>query len=266
MKNLSHTNYSLLDKPEACRFIFHPRREVSVFDESIKSLEHRIPVEKDVFIGGRFYLEKTAGPNILFFHGNGEIVADYHELGVLYNRMGINFLAADYRGYGRSSGEPTVSAMMTDCHAILQYVQKVLSEKGFSGPLVLMGRSLGSASAIELASGYPDQIKGLIVESGFAFTGPLLSLLGVNLEKLGFEEKKGFGNLDKIKTYKGPTLIIHAVKDQVIPFNDGKALFEASPSEHKVLLKIPEAGHNDIFIHGFQEYLTEVKKLVDSLV
>ena len=48
-----------------------------------------------------------AAPSILFFHGNGEIVADYDDLGPLYNRMGINFLAADYRGYGRSTGRPT---------------------------------------------------------------------------------------------------------------------------------------------------------------
>ncbi|MFO8082916.1 MAG: alpha/beta hydrolase [Desulfobacterales bacterium] len=266
MKNFSRTDYSFLDSPEVLTYIFHPRPEIGVSDVSAKVINIKIPVEDNVAIGGRFYVNQSVAPNILFFHGNGEIVADYNDLGPMYNQMGINFLPVDYRGYGKSNGTPTVTGMMKDCHVILEYIQHFLADRGFSGPLVLMGRSLGSASALELAAHYPGHIKGLIVESGFAYTGPLLSLLGVNLQRLDFEEKKGFGNLDKIKAFNGPTLIIHAEMDHIIPFSDGQALFDASPASQKFLLKISKANHNDIFLHGFKEYMTEIKNLMDKLV
>ena len=63
-------------------------------------------------IGGRFYAAGATAPTLLFFHGNGEIVADYEDLGPLYARQGLNFFPVDYRGYGRSTGTPTVTAMI----------------------------------------------------------------------------------------------------------------------------------------------------------
>jgi pimeloyl-ACP methyl ester carboxylesterase len=123
-----------------------------------------VPVAADVAVGARLHLGSPAHANILFFHGNGEIAADYDEIGPFYNRIGANFLAIDYRGYGRSSGYPTVAAMMRDGHAIFKYVTAWLAQNGFSGPLIVMGRSLGSASGIELAAAYPGQISGLIIQ------------------------------------------------------------------------------------------------------
>jgi len=206
-------------------------------------------------------MAEPAGPNLLFFHGNGEIVADYDEIGPLYNRMGINFLAVDYRGYGRSTGSPTITAMMRDCHRILEFTVQWLKDKGCTGALIAMGRSLGSASAPELASYYKDQLSGLIIESGLAYAGPLLRLLGINPQAIGFKEGKGFRSLEKIKTWDRPALIIHAELDQIIPFSEGQALFEACPSSDKTFLKIPFADHNDIFVRGLGEYLREVEAL-----
>ncbi len=266
MEDFSKTDYSFLDRPEVLTYIFHPRPERGVSNVSSAVLSVMIPVGEGVSIGGRFHMDKKESPNILFFHGNGELASDYDDLGPLYNQMGINFLPVDYRGYGRSTGTPGVSAMMKDCHVILEFACKWLSERGFTGDLILMGRSLGSASVLELAAIYPEKIKGLIVESGFAFTGPLLSLLGVNIAALNFDEKKGFRNLDKITTYHGPTLIIHAEMDQIIPFSDGQALFDASPAKNKTLLKIQRANHNDILIHGFKEYMAAVKKLTHTAI
>jgi pimeloyl-ACP methyl ester carboxylesterase len=264
MEDFSKTDYSYLDLPEVLMCIFHPRPERGISNVSSAVLGVMIPVGEGVSIGGRFHMDRKESPNILFFHGNGELASDYDDLGPLYNQIGINFLVADYRGYGRSAGTPSVSAMMKDCHVIMEFTRDWLSHRGFTGPFILMGRSLGSASVLELAASYPEKVKGLIVESGFAFTLPLLSLLGVNLAALNVDEKKGFGNLDKIKTYNGPTLIIHAEMDQIIPFSDGQALFDASPAEQKTLLKIQRANHNDIFLHGFQEYMDAVKHLIHT--
>jgi hypothetical protein len=118
---------------------------------------------------------------------------------------------------------------------------------------------------LELAMHYAADIDGLIVESGFAYAGPLLALLGIAIADIGFEEAKGFRNIEKIHTFGKPTLIIHAEGDHIIPFSDGKALFEACPAADKTLLKISGANHNDILMHGLKDYLAAVRKLTESL-
>jgi len=258
MIDLSAIDYSPLDRPEILMFLFHPRPEWGGSRPGDRVQELLIPVEKNVAIGARFHLHQKGAPTLLFFHGNGEIVADYDEMGPLYTRTGINFLPVDYRGYGRSTGNPTVTAMMKDAHIIFEFVVDWLRNEGCQGPLILMGRSLGSASALDLAFHYRDRVDGLIVESGFAYSGPLLRLLGIDLRGIGFKEEAGLGNLEKIKRFDKPTLIIHAELDHIIPFSDAQALYDASPARDKVLLKIPGANHNDIFMRGLSEYMSAV--------
>ncbi len=248
---------SVLDSPDVLMVLFHPRPEPpGAYRGPAQDL--LIPVTADVAVGARFHLQAQGNPNLLFFHGNGEIVADYDELGPVYNAQGINLLAVDYRGYGRSGGQPSVSALLADSHAVLTFTRQWLRDHDYTGPLILMGRSLGSAAVLELAAAHPGQIDGLIVESGFARAAPLLRLLGIDPDRIGFVEAQGFGNLDKIKSFKGPTLIIHAEFDHIIPYGDGEALYAASPAAHKQMLQIPGANHNDIFFRGMQAYLEAV--------
>jgi len=265
MIDISKIDYSSLDRPEILMYLFHPRPEWGASDRETPARDVLIPVEKDVVVGGRFHMAEKSAPNILFFHGNGEIVADYDEMGPLYNRMNINFLPVDYRGYGRSTGKPSITTMMRDSHVAFDFSKKWLTENGYTGPFIIMGRSLGSASVLELAQHYKSEINGLIVESGFAYAGPLLELLGVNTQAMGFKEEQGFRNIDKIQTFDRPTLIIHAEKDHIIPFSDGRALYDACKSPDKTFLKIPGANHNDIFMRGLSEYMVGVKAFVKGL-
>jgi fermentation-respiration switch protein FrsA (DUF1100 family) len=258
-------DYSVLDRPEILMFLFHPRQESGFRPRPSKAMDVSIPVETNVSIGACFHMAGKDDPNILFFHGNGEIVADYDELGPVYNQLNINFLPVDYRGYGRSDGNPTVAAMMQDCHAIFAFVKAWLTQHAYTGPLVVMGRSLGSASALELASTCEADIDALIIESGFALASPLLNLLGIDTRSLDFQEENGFRNIDKIKMFQKPTLIIHAEFDHIIPFSDGQSLFDAAAAENKSLLQIPGANHNDIFSRGLSAYLTAIQKMVASL-
>lgn len=261
----TNVDYSVLDRPEILMFLFHPRSESDFMHRERAGLDVSIPVETDVAINARFHMAAKSAPSILFFHGNGEIVADYDELGPIYNQLGINFLPVDYRGYGRSTGNPSVSAMMKDCHTVFLFVKAWLQQHGYAGPLVVMGRSLGSASALELVSSRGADIDGLIIESGFALASPLLHLLGIDPQKIGFKEEQGFRNIDKIKTYNKPTLIIHAEYDHIIPFSDGQSLFAAAASDNKKLLKIPDANHNDIFARGLSAYLAAIETMVKAL-
>lgn len=263
--NAAGNDYSILDSPQVCQFLFHPRPE-SGFETSDKRYQELlIPVDDEVSIGARFYASQQGAPVLLFFHGNGEIVADYDDLGQFYQRMNINFMAVDYRGYGISGGTPTVSSMLKDSHQIYDYVVEYLKESRFTGALLVMGRSLGSASALELAASHSELIDGLIIESGFAFSLPLLRLLGIDLERIGVDTDP-IANDQKIKQFSNPTLVIHAEFDHIIPFSDGQCLFQNAQDPQKELLKIPGANHNDILARGLEDYMKAVKKLVERAV
>lgn len=265
MIDISTLDYSRFDQPALLDILFHPRTDESAKRPSDMTEEFLIPVENETVIDAKIHRSDPKAPTILFFHGNGEIAADYNTLGPIFASVGINLFPVDYRGYGRSTGRPGATAMMRDCHLIFEFTRKWLEEHGFTGPLLVMGRSLGSASAVELASQYPDVIDGLIVESGFAYTLPLLERLGADISGMGITEEDGFGNLAKIKNFSRPTLVIHAEFDQIIPFNDGEALYNASPAEHKRLVQIKQADHNSIFIYGMRIYLEAIRDLTQTV-
>lgn len=260
MKKSDPNPYAALDQPQVLQFLFHPRRNDP--EKAVSDKEHLIPVDQDIDIGATFHLADPSFPNILFFHGNGEVVSDYDDLGPIFNRLGINFLVVDYRGYGKSSGVPTVSSMLLDCHTILDFVINALEHRNFTGSLTVMGRSLGSASALELAATHQHSIDRLIIESGFAHAAPLLKTLGLDPDMIGFQEAQGFGNADKIRHWNKPLLIIHAQFDHIIDFSQGEALHNLCPSGDKTLLMIPGANHNDIFIKGFDMYLNSLKNFL----
>lgn len=264
--NTGEKDYSAFDRPEVSRFLFHPRPEGPGSYGSNAFKEISIPVEGEISIGGRFYPSEKNSPVLVFFHGNGEIVADYDDIAQLYQRMNINFIPVDYRGYGKSNGSPTVSTMIEDSAKIFRFIKAYLKEEGYEGALIVMGRSLGSAAALELVEKFGDEIDGLIIESGFAFAVPLLRLLGINVEQLGLKESQGFENAEKIKSYNKPTLIIHAEHDHIIPYSDGETLYQNSPFDSKKLLKIPGANHNDILARGLEAYMREVKVLVEQSI
>ena len=268
MINLSGIDYSALDRLGINRYLFYPRpdyesTQTPSFSGAV-SQNILIPVETDVVIGATFHAGKKHWPNVLFFHGNGEIASDYADVAGAFIRAGLNFLPVDYRGYGRSTGTPSVTGMMRDSHRIFSYVYAWLKETEHSGAMIVMGRSLGSASALELVASYGDKIDGLIIESGFAQTQALLQLFGVEMGALGLSEEEGFRNLDKVRTFGKPTLIIHAEFDHLLHFNEGQALYEASPASEKTFLKIPRADHNDIFALGKKEYMRAVKELASK--
>jgi hypothetical protein len=252
------------DRPEICSRLFYPRRETGPFHIGAGFRRLSIPVERDVVVGGRFHEAGKEAPTLLFFHGNGEIAADYDDLAAVYRGMGINFLPVDYRGYGLSTGMPSVTSMMRDAHRILEYVRSWLGEAGFTGPLAVMGRSLGSAPALEAARHNEGMVRGLIIESGFARILPLLALLGIDDPELSEEE--GPRNLEKIREVRMPTLIIHAEYDRIIPFAEGEDLFRSAGAERKTFLEIPGADHNDLFFRGRKAYLDAIGKFMQMLV
>ncbi len=252
--------YEKLDRPEVVAALFYPRQDKTAVP--IGAQDHGIEVEAGVVLGGRFFLAADpAAVNLLFFHGNGEVVADYDDVGPQYTAQGINFLAVDYRGYGQSNGTPTVSAMIQDAHRILSWLRTWLAAEGRTGHLVVMGRSLGSVSAIELAASEA-AVAGLIVESGIAQTLPLLGTLGLDVQALGIQEADGFGNLEKIARVQKPTYILHAQHDQIIPLLQAEELQSVCGARSKEFQMIPGADHNNILALTGKLYFQAIKQFL----
>lgn len=253
---------NILDHPEILHVVFHPRSERG-YPRAINPVS--VCVEPGVNIGGRLYPARRESPAILFFHGNGEIAADYDDLAPLYNQMDITLLVMDYRGYGTSDGSPTATNLLADARMIYNQVNRVFAENDMQpARLYVMGRSLGSAAAIEIAHQTGEKLAGLIVESGFANTFDLLATLGVRVQVTSAEQDE-FSNLTKIERVTTRTLIIHGEADFLISPSEGRALCEHSAARDKRLVLIPNAGHNDLMMVGMTEYFGAIREFVVAL-
>ncbi|MBK8907604.1 MAG: alpha/beta hydrolase [Rhodospirillales bacterium] len=255
----------VLDRPEVLAALFHPRRDGGLprLGSGIHTV--RIPVDGDVHVGGRIFVARAGAPVILYFHGNGEIASDYDAIAPLYLRPGLTLFVVDYRGYGTSDGHPTATALINDAWAVYEQAPAVLAGRGIeAGDLTLMGRSLGSAAVLEIAarltagSPHDRRPRGLILESGFAHTFPLIERIGLGRPGDADEARDGFGNLEKMARIDMPTLVIHGESDWIIPVSDGIALFDACPSEDKRLVTVPGAGHNDLMLVGQRAYFSAI--------
>jgi len=252
-------DYSILDQPLVLSFVFYPRKDVTPPPPG--ATDHLVAVDKDVALACRFYAHSPSAPSIIYFHGNGEVVSDYDYIAPLYNQLGINLFVADYRGYGASGGSPTFSNMVSDAPTVFTAFAGMLKEKHYRKDIFAMGRSLGSVSALEIAHRCQKQLKGLIIESGFASVSNLLEHLGIPADSLGIKDPD-FPNLARIRTVTIPTLIIHGEYDSLIPTTEGRALFQNAAASNKELVIIPGAEHNDIMLVGTERYLEAIGKFV----
>ena len=253
-----------LDQPEILSRIFYPRHEPKTVPPT-GVCDVDFEVELDIVLGCRFYMHGSAAPSILYFHGNGEIASDHDEIGLEYMEVGCNLLVVTYRGYGWSTGTPTVQAMFKDGRKLFSEVIAWLRDNGYSGPLFIMGRSLGSVSAIDLAALHGDLLKGLIIESGFADTLPLLKILGISPTSAEIREEECFGNREKIAQVKIPTLILHGARDQLIPASEAEKLQAASGAKNKQFLLIPGADHNTMISTAGKLYFQTIRQFIDTI-
>jgi fermentation-respiration switch protein FrsA (DUF1100 family) len=255
----------LLDNPLLQSILFYPRAAQPGSSRLPGVQDGTIPVEDGIVLGYRLYAHTAGAPVILYFHGNGEIASDHDYYAGEYQLAGASLLVVDYRGYGWSTGQPKVSALVADVDPVLAALPEVLAQAGLSGEvLVVMGRSLGSVPAIQAAYASPERFKGLIIESGFAHTIPLLARLGVPAEVLaGLPDP--IGNARKIAEIGLPLLVIHGERDSLIPVANGQALHDASPAADKRILRIPGAGHNDLLMADPDGYFAAIAQFLSEL-
>jgi pimeloyl-ACP methyl ester carboxylesterase len=246
---------SLFDNPVIHSALFHPRPARPGYSSLSTVRDGVIPVEDGVELGYRLYVHAPAAPVILYFHGNGEIASDHDMFAPRYRNAGASLLVVDYRGYGWSTGTPRVSALLSDAEIVVSAVPPIVQEAGLSDhALFVMGRSLGSASAIHAAYTYPERFRGMIIESGFSNAPRLLSNLGIPAGLVGAILPDPVGNEHKLSTLTQPLLVIHGERDTLLPIRNAEELIAASASVDKRFERIPGAGHNDLTFFGMAQY------------
>ena len=189
---------------------------------------------------------------MLFLHGNAGNISHRLENVYLLCREGISVFIVDHRGYGKSEGRPNEQGLYMDADASLRHL---LEERGTPGErVVVFGRSLGGAVAVDLASRH--EIGALILESTFTSVVDLASVFFPFLP-MGHILHTRFASIEKIGGVTCPKLHIHGSADELIPYDNGRRLFEAAP-EPKRFYEIPGASHNDTYVVGGREYLGEL--------
>lgn len=192
--------------------------------------------------------------SILYCHGNNGNIT--HRLGALLDlrRMKVNVLAFDYRGYGRSAGEPSEEGLYRDVRAAYDYLTHSLGVE--SRRIVLFGHSLGGAVAIDAA--LHREVAGLIVQSSFTQVRDMVrSLYPRTL--LHLLARNQFRSVEKVGRLKMPKLFIHGGDDPTVPRHLGRSLYESAAAP-KEWFEIPRAGHNDVYRHGGFRYYWRLQR------
>lgn len=251
---------SRLDQPEVTARLFHPRKSRAAPGRV------RVAVAPGIALAGQLHVGWRGAPAILFFHGNGEVADDYSDVGMIFRQLGVSFLVMDYRGYGQSDGEPSATTMLADAHAVWRAFPGLLRDAGVvPRGMAVMGRSLGSAPALELAARAEDKPVAVILDSAFCTTEVLLQQLGIVLYP-HLEMGEGFDNDIKMAQAALPVLIIHGEEDELLPVSEARELHDLAGAVVKKLYLVERAGHNDVMALAGEGYFRTVVGFLNDLV
>jgi fermentation-respiration switch protein FrsA (DUF1100 family) len=175
----------------------------------------------------------TAGPLLLFAHGNAELIDHWAEVWEPARARGASVLLVEYPGYGRSEGAPSEASIR---EAMVAAYDWAVSRGIAPSRIVGWGRSLGGGALCALARERP--LSALVLESTFTSTRSMAARLGVP----AFLVRDPFDNLSLVREFQKPLLLLHGERDTVIPVRHAHTLAEAAPSAELVLMG---CGHND---------------------
>jgi fermentation-respiration switch protein FrsA (DUF1100 family) len=187
--------------------------------------------------------ERGSDPWMLVFHGNaGNISSDGRPAHYARLRaLGLNVVAFDYRGYGESEGQPTEAGLYLDAEAAYAFLRDSLGVA--ADRIILFGHSLGSAVAVDLASRVP--ARGLVVEGAFS-SGPDVAQRTYWFVPVRRVMRSRFASDEKIGRVPGPKLFLHARRDEVIPLDLGRRLFERA-HDPRAFVELA-GGHSDAYL------------------
>jgi hypothetical protein len=181
-------------------------------------------------------------PVIVYFHGNGGALRHRVERFRKLAADGVGLLALEYRGYGGSSGSPSETGLIADGEAAYDFAAARFAAKD----IVLWGESLGAAVAVAIAAARP--VGRVILEAPFTSAADVAAAhywyMPVRLLM-----KDPFRTDQRIGKVTAPVLILHGVKDEVVPFRLGERLYQLA-NEPKRIVRFLDAGHDDLDHNG----------------
>lgn len=208
---------------------------------------------------GWYFDRPGATLHVLYCHGNGEDVASLGAyMNVLRDRHDVAVFAFDFRGYGRSEGRPEERGVVEDARAAQRWLAQRAGAS--TSDIVLWGRSIGGAMAVQLAA--DPGARGLILERTFT---SLPEVAACHYPWLPVRWLMGnrFDSLARIGVYHGPLLQSHGTADEIVPFVLGKQLFEAATAASpKQFVAMPDVTHNG---PNDEAYYTVLQCFLDRL-
>ncbi len=240
------------------RLIYFPQRALDArpADYGLAAEELSVETADGVRLTG-WWIRGRGETALLYFPGNaGNVSHRLDRARGLVESLGLDVVLVDYRGYGRSGGKPSEKGLYEDGEA----VWRAAAARGFpAGRIVLFGESLGGAVAIETALRRPS--RALILEAPFLSVPAMARAVYPFLP--AFLVRTRFDNGAKIGRISIPKLIVQAERDEVVPPEQTRRLFDLArpPKEYFV---IPGAGHNDSYLVGGKPYLDVWRRFLEG--
>jgi fermentation-respiration switch protein FrsA (DUF1100 family) len=233
------------------RLVFHPSRDFSAYpsDIGLRFEDVFLETEDSLKIHSWFVFTNEPKRNgvVLFCHGNAGNISDRIFSIDFFNKLGYDVFIFDYRGYGKSDGTPSEQGTYLDANAAYEYL---VEKKGMpEDKIVIFGRSIGGAVAVDLAARVNPA--ALIVESSFTSVPDMARRIYPFLPT-GLICRIKYDSLSKMKAIKCPLLVVHSPDDEMIPFEMGEKLYNASFGQ-KSFLKI-SGSHNEGHIESGDAY------------
>jgi len=186
---------------------------------------------------------------------------------MLHRGLDAHVLIYDYRGFGRSEGEPDEAGLYLDGEAALAALRA--RPEVDPSKVVLAGRSLGGGVTAELALralAGGQAPGGVVLESTFTSIGDMATVVFPLPSAFGRLVRTRFDNLAKaprIAAAGVPVVVVHGGADELIPVDMGVRLARAAGVEAVI---IERGGHNDAwFVGGQRTYLPALRELIEVL-
>ena len=183
---------------------------------------------------------KAGRPVILFLHGNAGAIADRARRLAFYQERGFGAAFLSWRGYGGSTGSPTEAGLMTDARAAYDHLMALGHPPE---RIALVGESLGTGPAVHVAAHNP--VAAVVLEAPFSaavdVAGDAYPWVPVHLLMLD-----QFRSRDLVGAIRAPLLVLHGEDDRVVPFAQGRRLYDLA-NQPKTFLSLGPTGHEALF-------------------
>lgn len=178
---------------------------------------------------------------IIVFHGNAgyALHRQYYAKGFLAQGPEWQVYLFEYPGYGARPGKPSESHIKA---AATRALEVLLADD--PAPVYLVGESLGSGVASYLAGRFRAQVAGILLVTPFT---SLVDVAGTHYGMLPVRAllSERYDSVEALSTYEGPTALLIAGADDIVPADLGRALHD-SYTGPKWLHEQPRAGHNTL--------------------